>query len=401
MSRLLGGKVVLVNGGTQGVGAAVARAAVRDGARVVVTGRRLDAGRRVAADLSAEGGDVRFVQADIADPEQAKATVTRTVAEFGRIDGLCNAAGLTTRGTLLDTTPELFDQHIAVNLRGPFFAMQAAVADMVARDVAGSIVNIISVSAHAGQPYLAPYVAAKAGLIGLTRNAAHAHRWDRIRINGLNIGWTESEGEDRDAASLPRRWRGLGRRGRVLAADGQARPAGRDRGNGCAAVVPAQRGGDRLGNRLGSDRDRRIRLMGAILGVIGLGRIGAFHAQTLHRTRWRRRPRRHRRTTRRHRAGRGAVGRQGVPDAAAALSAGLDGVVIAAATPAHAPLLLAAVDAGVPVSARSRSRSPPRRAGRRCAAFGFTVPVQIGYNRRFDPAMRACYDAVRSGDSAG
>ena len=195
MSRLLGGKVVLVNGGTQGVGAAVARAAVRDGARVVVTGRRLDAGRRVAADLSAEGGDVRFVQADIADPEQAKATVTRTVAEFGRIDGLCNAAGLTTRGTLLDTTPELFDQHIAVNLRGPFFAMQAAVADMVARDVAGSIVNVISVSAHAGQPYLAPYVAAKAGLIGLTRNAAHAHRWDRIRINGLNIGWTESEGE--------------------------------------------------------------------------------------------------------------------------------------------------------------------------------------------------------------
>ena len=82
-----------------------------------------------------------------------------------------------------------------MNLRGPFFAMQAAVADMVARDVAGSIVNVISVSAHAGQPYLAPYVAAKAGLIGLTRNAAHAHRWDRIRINGLNIGWTESEGE--------------------------------------------------------------------------------------------------------------------------------------------------------------------------------------------------------------
>ena len=196
MSRLLDGKVVLVNGGTQGVGGAVARAAVRDG-RASWSSRAGDwtPASAFAADLSAEGGDVRFVQADIADPQQAKATVTRTVEEFGRIDGLCNAAGLTTRGTLLDTTPELFDQHIAVNLRGPFFAMQAAVADMVARDVAGSIVNIISISAHAGQPYLAPYVAAKAGLIGLTRNAAHAHRWDRIRINGLNIGWTESEGE--------------------------------------------------------------------------------------------------------------------------------------------------------------------------------------------------------------
>ena len=195
MTGLLDGKVVLVNGGTQGVGGAVARAAVREGARVVVSGRRVDVGERFAADLSAEGGDARFVPADLADPAQAKATVTRTVEEFGRIDGLCNAAGLTTRGTLLDTTPELFDEHIAVNLRGPFFAMQAAVADMLARDVAGSIVNIVSISAHAGQPYLAPYVAAKAGLAGLTRNAAHAHRWDRIRINGLNIGWTESEGE--------------------------------------------------------------------------------------------------------------------------------------------------------------------------------------------------------------
>jgi len=58
------------------------------------------------------------------------------------------------------------------------------------------VVNIISSSEHGGQAYLAPYVAAKAGLAGLTRNVAHAHRWDRIRINGLDIGWTETEGED-------------------------------------------------------------------------------------------------------------------------------------------------------------------------------------------------------------
>jgi len=138
---------------------------------------------------------VRFVQTDMADPQQARRSVTRTVEEFGRIDGLCNAAGITTRGTLLDTTPELFDTHIAVNLRGPFFAMQAAAADMIERGTAGSIVNIISIAEHGGQGYLAPYVAAKAGLAGLTRNTAYAHRWDRIRINGLNIGWTESEGE--------------------------------------------------------------------------------------------------------------------------------------------------------------------------------------------------------------
>jgi NAD(P)-dependent dehydrogenase (short-subunit alcohol dehydrogenase family) len=195
MSGLLDGKVVLINGGTQGVGGASARVAVREGARVVVTGRRVDAGKRFAAELEELGGDVRFVQTDMADPLQARRSVTRTVEEFGRIDGLCNAAGITTRGTLLDTTPELFDTHIAVNLRGPFFAMQAAAADMIERQTAGSIVNIISIAEHGGQGYLAPYVAAKAGLAGLTRNAAYAHRWDRIRINGLNIGWTESEGE--------------------------------------------------------------------------------------------------------------------------------------------------------------------------------------------------------------
>ena len=195
MSGLLDGKVVLINGGTQGVGGASARAAVREGAQVVVTGRRVDAGKRFAAELEELGGDVRFVQTDMADPQQARRSVTRTVEEFGRIDGLCNAAGITTRGTLLDTTPELFDTHIAVNLRGPFFAMQAAAADMVERGTAGSIVNIISIAEHGGQGYLAPYVAAKAGLAGLTRNSAYAHRWDRIRINGHNIDWTESEGE--------------------------------------------------------------------------------------------------------------------------------------------------------------------------------------------------------------
>ena len=202
MSGLLDRKVVLINGGTQGVGGATARAAVREGAQVVVTGRRVDAGKRFAAELETLGGDVRFVQTDMADPQQARRSVTRTVEEFGRIDGLCNAAGITTRGTLLDTTPELFDTHIAVNLRGPFFAMQAAAADMIERGTEGSIVNIISIAEHGGQGYLAPYVAAKAGLAGLTRNSAYAHRWDRIRINGLNIGWTESEGETQTQRSF-------------------------------------------------------------------------------------------------------------------------------------------------------------------------------------------------------
>ena len=193
---LLEDRVLLVNGGSQGVGAAVARAAVREGATVAVTGRRPGPGEALAAELATAGTRALYVRADLSDAEQARGSVAQVTAAFGRVDCLVNSAGLTSRGTLLDTTPELFDAHIAINLRGPFFAMQAAVADMVARGAPGTIVNIITSSEHGGQPFLAPYVAAKAGLAGLTRNAAHAHRWDRVRINGLNIGWTETEGED-------------------------------------------------------------------------------------------------------------------------------------------------------------------------------------------------------------
>jgi NAD(P)-dependent dehydrogenase (short-subunit alcohol dehydrogenase family) len=191
MQDLLAGRVVLVSGGTQGVGAGIARAAAREGATVVVSGRRPGPGEALAAEI---GGS--YVPADVADVASAQASAAATIEQHGRIDCLVNAAGLTSRGTLLDTTPELFDAHVAVNLRGPFFLMQAAVADMVRRGEPGTIVNIISVSELGGQPYLAPYVAAKAGLAGLTRNAAHAHRFDRIRINGLDIGWTDTEGED-------------------------------------------------------------------------------------------------------------------------------------------------------------------------------------------------------------
>jgi NAD(P)-dependent dehydrogenase (short-subunit alcohol dehydrogenase family) len=191
MNGLLDGRVVLVSGGTQGVGAGIARAAVREGASVVITGRRAEVGEKAAADIGA-----RFVRADVADVASAQASVAAVVEQFGRIDALVNAAGLTDRGTLVDTTPELFDRHVAINLRGPYFLMQAAVRDMLRRGEPGSILNVISASELGGQPYLSPYVAAKAGLAGSTRNAAHAHRYDRIRINGLDIGWTETEGED-------------------------------------------------------------------------------------------------------------------------------------------------------------------------------------------------------------
>ena len=193
---LLRDRVVLISGGTAGLGAGIARAAAREGALVAVTGRRREPGETLAAELGAAGTRALYVRADVGDVAQARASVAATIGEFGRIDSLVNAAALTSRGTLLDTTPEQFDAHVGVNLKAPFFLMQAVAADLVARQAPGTIVNIGSTSAHVGQPYLAPYVAAKAGLAGLTRNAAHAHRWDKIRINNLNIGWTDTAGED-------------------------------------------------------------------------------------------------------------------------------------------------------------------------------------------------------------
>ena len=207
MTGLLKDTVVLVSGGTHGLGAGIARKAAAEGAAgIAVTGRSVDAGQKVASELSNLGVPAVFLQADLADTRQASSTVTRAIEHFGRLDAVVNAAGVTTRGSMTDTTPELFDQHIAVNLKAPFFIMSEAIKHLKERGTGGNIVNIITMSEHAGQPYLAPYVASKAGLAGLTRNAAHAHRWDKIRINGVNIGWTATEGED----AVQRQFHGAG-----------------------------------------------------------------------------------------------------------------------------------------------------------------------------------------------
>src|SRR5438034_10548811 len=102
---LLPDRVVLISGGTSGLGAAIARAAAREGALVAVTGRRREPGEALAAELTAAGSRALFIRADIGQVEQARASVTAAVAGFGRVDSLVNAAGLTSRGTLLDTTP--------------------------------------------------------------------------------------------------------------------------------------------------------------------------------------------------------------------------------------------------------------------------------------------------------
>lgn len=206
MQPLMQGKIVLITGGTQGLGLAVAVAAAREGAAgVVIVGRSAAKAELALAAIRAAGSGAESpaapgiaahaIIADLSVEGEAERAVAEAIARFGRVDSLVNAAGATTRGTLLDTTRQLLNEHLTLNLVVPFMTMQGAVADMRRRGEPGTIVNVITMSMHGGQPYLAPYVASKAGLAGLTKNAAFAHRRDRIRINGLNIGWTATPGE--------------------------------------------------------------------------------------------------------------------------------------------------------------------------------------------------------------
>jgi len=195
----LDGRVAIVTGGTQGLGAEIGALFARRGAAgLVLCGRSRDKGEALARRIAEESGiAVRFVAADLSKVEDCAGVVAACDEQFGRVDILVNAAGLTDRGTLLDTTPELFDRLFAVNVRAPFFLMQHAVRIMRRDNTAGSIINIGSMSAHGGQPFIAAYCASKGALATLTRNSAYALLRNRIRVNGLNIGWMASEGEDR------------------------------------------------------------------------------------------------------------------------------------------------------------------------------------------------------------
>jgi NAD(P)-dependent dehydrogenase (short-subunit alcohol dehydrogenase family) len=194
----LQGKVAIVTGGTQGLGAAIAHLLAERGALgVVICGRNTAKGTAQAAQLNALGTQALYVQADLEQVEDCRRVVQQADARFGRVDILVNAAALTDRGTILDTDPTLFDRMFAVNVRAPFFLMQEAIRVMRREGIEGSIVNIGSMSALAGQPFIAAYCASKGALATLTRNTAYGLLRNRIRVNGLNIGWMASEGEDR------------------------------------------------------------------------------------------------------------------------------------------------------------------------------------------------------------
>lgn len=217
----LTGQAVIVTGAASGIGAAVARLAAGSGARLLLTDRDGAGCQRMERELADAGARVVGLRADLQDEAAPRTIVAAALQAFGRLDGLVNAAGLTTRASILTGTGAAWDELFAVNARAPFFLMQAAVAAMLERGAPGSIVNVLSMNAYCGGPDLAIYSATKGALLTLTRNAANAHLRDRVRVNGIALGWVATEAEDRMQSQT------LGLGPGWLAAAAAGRPLGR------------------------------------------------------------------------------------------------------------------------------------------------------------------------------
>jgi len=186
-------KVVIVTGSTSGIGEAIARRCVDEGARVLVHGLEPDLGEAV---VSALGGAAALHVDDLEDPESAPRVVEAALAAFGRIDALVNNAARVERGTLETTDAEAFDRVIAVNTRAPLLLIRAALPELERRR--GAVLNIGSVNAYCGEPTFVAYSASKGALMTLTRNLGDTlHRERGVRVNQINPEWVLTEGEKR------------------------------------------------------------------------------------------------------------------------------------------------------------------------------------------------------------
>ena len=205
----LSGKVVIVTGGTQGLGEGIALHLAEVGAAgLVICGRGQERGQMVVDALNQSGCPSSYVPADLSKEDDCRKVVQACDERFGRVNGLVNAAGITTRGTLEDTTVALWDNMLDVNTRAPFILMQEAVRVMKRENTHGSIVNILSEASHCGSPPFMAYSASKGALAILTKNVAHGLRFDRIRVNGINMGLADTVGEHaiRKAGGEPDNW---------------------------------------------------------------------------------------------------------------------------------------------------------------------------------------------------
>lgn len=198
MTGMLDGKVALVTGGASGIGRATAVAMAREGARVAVADRTEESAAATVALINAAGGQAIAIGGDVTREADVAAMVARTVSAFGRIDCAFNNAGVAPNAVgpgderLHELSQASFDKMLAINLTGVFLCMKYEIARMLAQGAGGAIVNTASIAGLIGLRTSSHYVAAKHGVVGLTKTAAIEYAEDKIRVNCVNPGYIET-----------------------------------------------------------------------------------------------------------------------------------------------------------------------------------------------------------------
>jgi NAD(P)-dependent dehydrogenase (short-subunit alcohol dehydrogenase family) len=191
------GRVAVVTGSTQGLGEALLHRLADEGlSGAVVTGRDEGRGRGVVEALTAKGCQAIFVPADLADAESVASIVPAAEQQFGAVDHLANCGARTDRGDVWDTTPEMFDAMMAVNVRAPFLLVQDVAKLARRQGRPATIVNVGSVAGYGGAPFITPYSISKGALSVMTKTTAFQLMRDGVRVIQVNPGWMDTPGED-------------------------------------------------------------------------------------------------------------------------------------------------------------------------------------------------------------